>query len=175
MAPPRTFDVDLLKQLIQADPEQSNPQLAAALTEHNRASGRTNIVTPHVVAATISRLRPQWEAEGIIAPRKRRTSDLVARLVRNTGTTIPDYLQDQIELRRLRQIDRIRDGLPVGGHDGEATRALTFEQKLIAGCQVIDLYPDGTVLIRDAAPWELDSEGHLIDIVTAYRPPAYEP
>lgn len=175
MAPPRTFDLDTLKALIQSNPDWSNPQLAAALTEHNHACGRETVVIPHVVAATISRLRPQWESEGIIAPRKRRSSDLVSRLVKNTGTTIPDALQDQIELRRLRQLDRIRDGLPVGGHDGEADRALTFERNLIGNGQVIDLYPDGTVFRREAAPWELDGEGQLIDIVTAYRPPAYEP
>jgi hypothetical protein len=174
MAPPRTFDLDKLKTLIQSHPDWSNPQLAAELTRHNEACGVPARVRAGTVAQAVSAHRDEWEAEGIIAPLKRRSSDLVSRLVKNTGTPVPDYLQDQIELRRLRQLDRIRDGLKIGGHPGEADRALTFEQKLIAGCQVIDLYPDGTVLIREAAPWELDADGHLIDIVTAYRPPTYE-
>ena len=169
MAPPRTFDLEKLKELIRAHPLWTNPQLAEALTEHNGPGSRP--VSPHVVAATKNRLKSQWEAEGITFPSLRGRSDLVAMLVQNTGTQIPDLLQDQIELRRLRQLDRIRLGLPVGGDKGERERAKAFERMLRRERKVIDLYPDGTVFLRSAAPWEIDDHNQLVSIVTAYRPP----
>lgn len=179
MAPPRTFDFDVLKQLLKDHPDWTYTQLAEELTRDNRSTGpgdpRHNlVVVPHIVAATVSRLRPKWEAEGIPMPTKRRSSELVATLVRNTGVTIPDALQDQIELRRLRQLDRIKARLPVGGHDGEAGRARAFEQELRRERLVLDLHPDGTVFRRAAAPWEIDDHNQLISIVAAYRPPGYD-
>ena len=101
MAPPRTFDFDVLKRLLKDHPEWTYTQLADALTDDNRTASTDDprhnlIVVPHIVAATISRLRAQWEAEGVPMPAKRRTSELVAALVRNTGVTIPDEMQDQI-------------------------------------------------------------------------------
>lgn len=166
MAPQRTFDLDTLKRLLSEHPGWTSSELADALTQDNWANGRDVVVSSHNVTATISRLR--------LRPPVRRKSDLVATLVKNTGTVIPNALQDQRELRRLRQLDRVRDGLPVGGDDGEADRALAFEAKLIEQRHVIDLYPDGTVFERAAAPWELDADGNLIDIITGYRPPVYD-
>lgn len=172
MAPPRTFNLDLLKQLITEHPDWTNPRYAEALTADNRANGGRTVVTAHLVSATVTRMRQAWEAEGILVPRKRRRSQLVATLVANTGVEIPDLLQDQIQLRRLRQLDRLADGLPVGGHEGEAERARAFEAKLRAERHVIDLYPDGTCFEREAAPHEIDTRNQLVSIVASYRPSA---
>lgn len=172
MAPPRTFSLDLLKELVRDHPTWTNRQYAEALTADNREHGRQATVSPHLVSATISAKREEWEEGGLLAPRKRRTSQLVAALTANTGVTIPDMMQDQIELRRLRQLDRIDAGLPVGGHDGEADRALAFESMLRRERKVVDLYPDGAVFLRAAAPHELTDHNELISIVASYRPPA---
>jgi hypothetical protein len=86
------------------------------------------------------------------------------------SASIPDALQGQIELRRLRQLDRLAAGLPVGGHGEEPDLARRFAARLHRHRLVLDLHPDGRVFERSAAPWELDGDGQLVSLVAAYRP-----
>jgi len=170
MAPPATFSLGKLKELLRAHPVWTNVQLAEALTEDNRLNGRDTTVSPHLVAATIYRKRQVWESEGVIRPLQRRTSQLCAALFANTGVRVPDMLQDQDILRKLRVLDRLADGLPVGGHPSEADRAKRFEATLRQQRKVVDLYPDGTAFLRPAAPHELTDDNALVSVVAAYRP-----
>jgi len=174
MAPPWTFDPELLKQLVQAHPEWSNPQLADALTADNNSAEagpdrRGVVVDPARVASAKNRLKERWAAEGVCVRPLRHRSELVARLVHNTGVQIPDERnkQDHVYIRHLRVLDRIRERLPIAsGRD----LALRFERDLRRDRMVVDLHPDGTPFLRAAAPWELDSQNRLLDLVAAYRP-----
>lgn len=167
MATPRAFDHDLLKQLLRDNPQATNSELAAVLTEDNHRHGR-GVVTSHLVAAAISRNKARWAAEGISRPDITRRG-LIERLTANTGRTIPDRFQRETCLRRLRQVDRLQQGLPVRP-EREIRYAQRFEEDLRSGCKVVDLDPEGRPFVRQAAPWELNADGQLVDLVAAYRP-----
>jgi hypothetical protein len=170
MAPPRTFELDALKDLLKNEPDWSNVRYAQALTDANKAKGLSIFVSPQSVAQAIYTHRWEWEAEGISIRVKRRRSGLVSALTANTGITIPDGpLQSQMELRYMRALDRMAEGLPVKP-ESLIVPARNWEARLRRERHVIDLYPDGTVFERPAAPHELDRYNQLVSIVAAYRP-----
>jgi len=170
MAPPRTFDYDLLKQLVRDHPDWSYHEYASVLTlDMRQKTGDPSYpaVMPNSVAAAISRNRDRWRDDGVLIEDQRVPvySELIP-----ARWHIPEVYKMDTHLRKLRTLARLRRGL--GAAPREARQALQFERTLRDRKEVVDVTPQGRPIIRPAAPWELDSDGGLIDVVA--RPQAQE-
>lgn len=168
MAPPRTFDYDLLKQLVRDHPDWSYHQYAQTLTLDMRnklGDPHYPAIMPNSVAAAISRHRDRWIEDGLKIQDERVPvySELIP-----TRWHIPEIYRMDVHLRKLRTLARLRRGL--GANPKEARQALQFEQTLRARKQVVDITPQGRPVLRPAAPWELDETGELIDVVAMPEP-----
>lgn len=168
MAPRRTFDYDLLKELIKQHPDWSYHQYGQVLTRDMR--NRTGdphypAVMPNAVAAAISRYKDRWAQDGLFITDQRVPvyKELIPERWRVTETD-----RMATELRHLRTIARLRRG--DGATGKEARQALQFERRLRDRREVVDVTPRGRVVVRPAMPWELDSTGNLIEIVAQVEP-----
>jgi len=168
MAPQRTFDYDLLKQLVKEHPDWSYHEYAKVLTLDMRNKtgdpGYPAVMT-NAVAATISRYKDRWTEEGVDIRDQRMPvyNELIPERWRVSETHRMDT-----KLRKLRTIARLRRGL--GATDKDARQALQFERALRENKEVVDVTPQGRPVVRPAAPWELDSTGELIEIVAQPEP-----
>ena len=168
MAPPRTFDYDLLKELVKQHPDWSYHQYAQVLTRDMRnTTGDRNYppVMPNSVAAAISRYKDRWAEDGLIITDQR--VPVYRELIPERWRVTPSDRM-ATELRHLRTIARLRRG--DGATGKEARQALQFERRLRANREVVDVTPRGRVVVRPAMPWELDSTGDLVDIVAQVEP-----
>ena len=69
MAPPRTFDYDLLKRLVQEHPEWPYSRYAEELTvDARRKDPFAARVKPDSLRRVVSQYRAQWEEEGVKIP-----------------------------------------------------------------------------------------------------------
>jgi hypothetical protein len=168
MAPPRTFDYDLLKQLYKEHPDWSYHQYAQTLTLDMRnklGDPHYPAIMPNSVAAAISRNRDRWADEGIIIQDK---AVPVYRELIPERWHIPEIHRMDTHLRKLRTLARLRRGL--GASSKEARQALQFERTLRERKEVVDITPQGRPVVRPAAPWELDETGELIEVVAQPEP-----
>lgn len=168
MAPPRTFDYDLLKQLVREHPDWSYHEYARALTlDMRNTTGDPHYpaVMPNTIAAAISRNRDRWADDGLVVQDQRVPvySELIP-----PRWHIPEKYKMDTHLRKLRTLARLRRGL--GASSREARQALQFERTLRERKEVVDITPQGRPVLRPAASWELDSTGELIDVVAQEQP-----
>jgi hypothetical protein len=168
MAPPRTFDYELLKQLVREHPDWSYHDYARVLTLDMR--NRTGdpgypFVMPNTVAAAIGRNRDRWAEEGIRIEDNR--VPVYSELIPRSWYIAPSHKMDT-ELRHLRVIARLRRGVETSSK--EERQARQFEQRLRTRREVVDVSPRGRPVIRPAEPWELDETGQLREIVAQPRP-----
>lgn len=168
MAPPRTFDYDLLKELVKQHPGWSYHQYAQTLTQDMRnktGDPHYPMVMPNSVAAAISRHRDRWREEGLTITDQR--VPVYKELIPERWRVTPaDRMAT--ELRHLRTLARLRRG--EGATGKEARQALQFERRLRDRREVVDVTPRGRVVIRPATAWELDSTGNLIEVVAQVEP-----
>jgi len=170
MPPPRSFDYDLLKDLIREHSDWQYHEYATALTKKLRESDPDAIaILPNTVSQIFSRYRDRWKDEGVPMPERglpaHRGQQVYTELIWWQG--IPAEQRMHTYLRKLRDIARMRRGLEVGSKYG-AKQATEFEERLRATKQVVDVVA-GTPVLRLAKPEELDGTGELIEIVA--RPP----
>ena len=170
MAPPRTFDYDLLKQLVKNHPDWSYHQYAQVLTQDMRnktGDPRYPAIMPNSVAAAISRNRDRWRDEGLNISDQR--VPVYRELIPERWRVSPSERM-ATELRHLRTLARLRRG--EGATGKEARQALQFERRLRSNREVVDVTQRGHVVVRPAMPWELDSTGSLTEIVAQVEPVA---
>ena len=163
MAPPRTFDYELLKQLVREHPDWSYHEYARVLTRDMRdktGDPKYPAVMPNAIAAAISRNRDRWVDEGLMVEDQRLPiyTELIPARWR-----IPEAYRMDTHLRKLRTLARLRRGL--GADPRAARQALQFERTLRERKEVVDITAQGRPVTRPAAPWELDDRGELIEIV----------
>ena len=168
MAPRRTFDYDLLKELVKQHPDWSYHQYAQTLTRDMRnKTGDPGypVVLSNAVAAVISRYKDRWAEQGLIITDQR--VPVYKELIPERWRITPDDRM-ATELRHLRTLARLRRGEGASGKD--ARQALQFERRLRDNREVVDVTPRGRVVVRPAMPWELDSTGNLVEIVAQVEP-----
>lgn len=173
MAPPRTFDYDLLKRLIREHPDWSYSQYADRLTDDARARdpGAPRVL-PDSARRVVSQYRGQWEEQGVRVPSR---GVVHADLLPPLGSVAPSQRMST-PLRYLREISKERRN-EEPFTDAEAVmrrQALRWEMRLRANREIVDLGEHGRVLVRPAKPGELDGKGNLID-VAAWALPGWEP
>lgn len=168
MAPPRTFDYDLLKELVREHPDWSYHEYAKVLTldMRNKLNDPSYpAVMPNSVAAAISRNRDRWADDGLVIEDQRIP---VYRELIPDRWHIPETYRMDTHLRKLRTLARLRRGL--GANPREARQALQFERTLRERKEVVDITAQGRPVLRPAASWELDDSGELIEIVAQLEP-----
>jgi hypothetical protein len=168
MAPPRSFDYELLKQLVREHPDWSYHQYAQVLTldmRNKTGDPHYPAVLPNAVAAAISRYKPRWADDGLVIEDQRMP---VYRELIPERWHIPEIHRMHTHLRKLRTLARLRRGL--GASEKESRQALQFEKTLRLRKEVVDITPRGEPVLRPAAPWELDETGELIEIVARPDP-----
>jgi len=167
MAPPRSYSYALLQQLVVEHPDWSYQEYAKALTADMRKTLNDPgypAVLSNSVAAAISRYRERWADEGVAVPEKGpKRADLIP------WQNIPEKHKMHVYLRKLRTLAMLRRG-EHPSNPREERQARQFERELRQAKQVVDLGPLGRPLLRPAEPWELDSEGELIDVVAMPEP-----
>jgi hypothetical protein len=171
MAPQRTFDYELLKQLVREHGDWSYREYAQTLTldmRNKTGDPKYPAVMPNAVAAVISRNRDRWADDGLVVDDQRMP---VYRELIPARWKLPERHQMDTHIRKLRTLARLRRGL--GATEKDARQALQFERTLRDRKQVVDVTPAGRPVLRPAAPWELDDTGELIEIVAQPEPPGY--
>ena len=172
MAPPRTFDYDLLKRLIREHPDWPYARLAAALTEDVRRTDPHALdILPDAVRRVVHDYRDRWEREGTAVPDRRLGNDIrvpLSRVSENYWMATPT--------RYLRELYNARQGLAPVGESGEQRRraVLRWEARLRETGQIVDITSLGEVIVRPATPDELDDEGNPLE-VAAWAVPGREP
>jgi hypothetical protein len=162
MAPPRTFDYELLKRLLREHPDWSMYEYAKALSEDNwTRDPHAPAVGHNAVATAISKNRWPWEAEGIPVGDKR--VPVYDELI-PPDWKLAEGQRMHIHLRKLRTLARIRRGEKVGSDPKGERQALQFEREMRESGQVVDVSSRGVPYLRSAEPWESD------DIVARPRP-----
>lgn len=170
MAPPRSYDREELIRILKANPDWTRHQIAAHLTKFNADHGRPDVaVKAAVVGKAIYHLRSEFEDLGIIYNHSVPERGLCNDLKRNTGRAIGADFHLTVIMKRLRQVDRLRQGEEVRPED-EARWALNWEHKLHVERRVVDIDDFGKPYIREALRHELDENGQLIDIVAQPLP-----
>lgn len=172
MAPPRTFDYELLKRIIREHPEWPYATIAEVLTEDVRKDDpHAPAVMPDAVRRVVSQYRDRWRLEdGLTVPDRRLGTDIrvpLSRVAENYWMATPT--------RYLREVWADRQGQPAVTGSGQDRRraALRWEGKLRETRQIVDITSLGEVVIRPAAEHELDDQGDLIEI-TAWAIPGRE-
>lgn len=169
MAPPRTFDYELLKQLVREHGDWPYSQYAEVLTADNKQAGRR---PPHVKPDTVRRAvwqyREEWEDEGVRIPVR---GVVLTDLLPPLGSVAPNHRMST-PLRHLREIAKERRGEhPVT--DNEATmcrQALRWEARLRENLEIVDLTENGSVIIRPARKDEIGPDGDLLDLAAWVLP-----
>lgn len=173
MAPPRTFDYDLLKRLIREHPEWPYNNYADVLTEDARKRDPyASRILPDSVRRVVSQYRDQWEDEGATIP---------LRGVIHTGLLPPLGMVAATQrmatpLRYLREISKERRGeAPVSDSERHVRRqAIRFEARLRENREIVDVTAAGVVEVRPAREGELHPDGSLIEL-SAWAIPGYQP
>ena len=163
MAPPRTFDYDLLKRLIREHPEWGYARYADVLTEEARKDDpRCPRVLPDSTRRVVSQYRDQWADEGMQIPSR---GVILADLLPPLATVAPSQRM-ATELRYLREISKERRGEhPVT--DNESTmrhRAIRWEARMRENREIVDVTELGIVEVRPARAHELNEDGSLTEI-----------
>jgi hypothetical protein len=173
MAPPRTFDYDLLKLLIREHPGWPYAQYADRLTDDARSKDpAAPRVLPDSVRRVVSQYRDQWQEQGVSVPVR---GVVHGNLMPPLGSVAPNQRMST-PLRYLREVSKERKH-EEPFTDAEAVmrrQALRWEVRLRANREIVDLGEHGRVLVRPAKPGELDAKGELID-VAAWVLPGWEP
>jgi hypothetical protein len=159
MAPPRSFDYELLKQLVREHPDWTMHQYATELTAHNPAGQEP--VRRDAVTAAIGRNRDRWKLDGVDAGWDRR-QPVYGELI--PWSPMKEQFKMHVYLRKLRTIARMRRGLTVDS-PRETRQALQFEKMLRETKQVVTLGPRGRPVLVQAREDELDPDGQLIELV----------
>jgi hypothetical protein len=168
MAPPRTFDYELLKRLLREHPDWPMYLLAKTLSEDNwTRNPHAQPVRENAVATAISKHRFEWQFEGV--PVGDRRNPIYDDLIPPTWK-VAEGQRMHIHLRKLRTLGRLRRGTDVGSDPKGERQALQFEGKLRETSQVVDISPKGVPYLRSAEPWELDEDGNLLDVVGRAKP-----
>lgn len=163
MAPPRTFDYELLKKLVREHPEMPYDGYADVLTKDARkADPRAPRVLPGSVRRVISLYRDQWQEEGVPIPLR---GVVHADLMPPTGSLAPSQRM-ATPVRYLREVSKARRGeSPVTEHEAVSRRqALRWAARLQENREIVDISENGYVLVRPARADELDSKGNLIEL-----------
>lgn len=163
MAPPRTFDYDLLKRLIREHPDWTQVRYADILTAdvRKRTPGAPRVL-PDSVRRVVSQYRDQWQDEGIQVPQR---GTLNTDLLPPTGSIAPSQRMTT-PLRYLREISKQRRGEEPYTHTEAMMRrqALRWEARNRANREIVDVTDHGTVIVRPARADELDDQGNLIEL-----------
>lgn len=171
MAPPRTFDYDLLKRLVRDHPGWPHDRYADVLTKDVRRSNPSAPrVLPHSISRVISLYRDKWQEEGVTLTQR---GVVFGRLVPPLGAVAPSQRM-ATPLRYLREIAKQRQGLkPVTDNERVLRRqALRWEERMRENREIADISPNGIVVTRPAGAGELDDEGELIELA-AWALPGY--
>jgi len=163
MAPPRTFDYDLLKQLIRQHPEWGYAQYADVLTaEARKDDPRAPRVLPDSTRRVVSQYRDQWEEEGMKIPVR---GVILDDLLPPLATVAPNQRM-ATELRYLREISKERCG-EAAVTDNEAVmrhRAIRWEARMRENREIADVTELGSVIVRPARADELNEDGSLREV-----------
>jgi hypothetical protein len=174
MAPPRTFDYDLLKRLIRDHPEWTYPRIADALTAEARTRdpGAPRVL-PYSVRRVVSQYRDTWRDEGVTVPVK---GTVNTDLLPPTGSIAPSQRMST-PLRYLREISKQRRGEePYTPTEATMRRqALRWEARLRGNREIVDFNDNGTVVVRPARADELDGKGELIELAAWVLPGGVPP
>jgi hypothetical protein len=172
MAPPRTFDYDLLKRLVRDHPEQSYARYAEILTDDARQQDPyAPPVLPDSIRRVVSQYRDRWEDEGVKVPDRKLGADIRVPLA---GVSENYWMATPV--RYLREIWNERNGRPALS-DGTAKirrAALRWEGRLRETREIVDITSLGEVIVRPAVPDELDEDGNLAEI-SAWAVPGLAP
>jgi hypothetical protein len=170
MAPKSSFDKEMLFVILRDHPDWSRWGIAQELTLHNYAMGLNVKVNVSTVYNAIHKFRDELESQGIHTA-KNAECPLITELKRVTGqrTLTTEVHQNSLELRRLRQIWRMRAGLALYD-EAEVSKARSWEEQRKMLRQVVDISDDGVPYLRPAAHWELDEDGQLIDLIARRKP-----
>jgi hypothetical protein len=172
MAPPRTFDYDLVKRLLREHPDWQYSQYADAATQDARKTDpRAPRVRPATIRHMVSQYRDRWADEGMILPPR---GVVMADLLPPLGTVAPSQRM-ATPLRYLRELSKHRQGeAPVTGTEATVRRqALRWEGLMRDNKEIADLTEHGMVVVRPARADELDEKGGLID-VAAWALPGWQ-
>src|SRR6185437_14144838 len=168
MAPPRSFDYDVLNQVMLDRPELESQQLADILTDYERFHCRQGIhwlrgkqcgspdypvIQPNSISRVVSQMRAVWEDED--RPVRDRP---YGRLLPWPG--LPFESAMSTPMRHLKTLARSELGQTVT--EQAKRQALNFKARLEAKKTLIDIDDDGMPLERPARPDELDSSGSLL-------------
>jgi hypothetical protein len=155
----RMYDYDYLRKLLREHPEWPHRQVAAAITEHERAvrgDPKYPPITVHAVASAKYRYRDTWDELG----------DNIASLKHDPMrrsqpfNNLPKEYYYTVEIQALRTLSKMSRGGPVT--DKRRREAENLVAKLVANREVIDVTPRGQPYRRRARPDEVDGEGNLI-------------
>lgn len=163
MAPPRTFDYDLLKRLVREHPQWPYASYADILTtEARKADPRAPRVLPGSVRRVVSQYRDRWEDEGVTVPDR---GTVFSDLLPPTGSIAPNQRMTT-PLRYLREISKQRRGEePYTPPEATMRRqALKWAERLRENREIVDFTDNGMVTVRPAKPDELDDEGNLLEL-----------
>lgn len=150
MAPPRTFNYDVLNDLIREHPDWSNLELAKVMTEYERKvrhDPKYPDILENSVSKVVSRYRQRWRSEA--RPVRERP---YGRIIPWPG--IPGEYSMRTELRHLRVLARIEAGQDRGVPARERRQAEAFAARLRRDRQVVDITDDGEPYVRPAKPGE---------------------
>jgi hypothetical protein len=173
MAPPRTWDYDLLKRLIREHPEWTYSQYADVLTDDVRTRDPfAPRVLPDSARRVVSQYRSQWEDEGVVFPDR---GVVHAGLLPPLGMVAATQRM-ATPLRYLREISKERRGEAPASDTERYVRkqAIRFEARLKENREIVDVTPNGFVEVRPAREHELDECGNLVEL-SAWAVPGYEP
>jgi hypothetical protein len=173
MAPPRTFDYDLLKRLLRDHPEKPYADYADVLTvDARRKDPHAPRVKPDAVRRVVSQYRDDWKDEGLVLPAR---GVVMADLAPPLGTVAPNQRMTT-PLRYLREISKERRGeAPVTENEAIVRRqAIRWEARMMENREIVDIIATGTVEVRPARADELDKDGNLLELA-AWALPGWEP
>jgi hypothetical protein len=176
LAPPRSFDYDVLNQVMRDNPELKSRQLADIMTNYERCHCKQGThwlqdrqcgspdyprIQANGISRVVSQLRNTWEEEG--RPVRDRP---FGRLIPWSG--IPqEYVMDT-SLRHLKTLALLAKGQTVTPQ--RERQALAFRARLEDEKIVIDITDEGRPYERPANPDELDKSGGLKKLTADVRP-----
>lgn len=174
MAPPRTFDYDLLKRLVRDHPEWPYADYAEELTRDVRTRDpRAPVILPDSIRRVVSQHRAQWLDEGVPVPVR---GVIHADLMPPLGSVAPNQRMST-PLRYLREISKQRRGeQPVTDSERIIRRqALRWEARNRENREIVDITEHGFVEVRPARADELDEQGNLLELAAWAIPGGVSP
>ncbi|TVZ01220.1 hypothetical protein EAS64_33620 [Trebonia kvetii] len=158
MAPPRSFDWDLLKRLAIEHPDWGIFQYGKALDNDNAEHGRPP-VNLSSVKTVLSRKGPEWG----YAPKAVVRYDEMAP---PPGTLATEHKMHTL-MRYLRDLAAADRGHEPDTASGRMLRqtSLTWREEMIADRRIVDLTADGQPIVREARSEELSAEGEPLSLM----------